>query len=160
MFFTQYAKKYFFFFFFTFFDFFDFFDFLEWKYDFLGLMEHFINIFVTKWIKKKKNRIFFWLFRENFDFLGLRWLFFYFFLLFGFDFLGLTFWVPQYVKHVKIVSSGPGTTHPGTTQNHMAQGTYLVTPFLYYSWVVWKCTIWFKSYTTTTTTSFTTTDRV
>jgi len=40
-----------------------FFDFLERKYDFLRLMEHFINIFVTKWIKKKKkNRIFFLLF--------------------------------------------------------------------------------------------------
>ena len=31
-------------FFFTFFDFFDFFDFLERKYDFLEVMEHFINI--------------------------------------------------------------------------------------------------------------------
>ena len=76
MFFTQYVKKIIKNFFFTFFDFFDF---LERKYDFLGLMEHFINIFVTKWIqKKKKIRIFFfdflelgWLFRENFDFLEM-----------------------------------------------------------------------------------------
>ena len=58
--------------------FFDFFDFLERKYDFLRLMEHFINIFVTKWIQKKKNSDFFCdflelgcLFRENFDFLEM-----------------------------------------------------------------------------------------
>ena len=58
---------------------FNFFDFLERKYDFLRLMEHFINIFVTKWTppQKKKFRIFFdflelgWLFRENFDFLEM-----------------------------------------------------------------------------------------
>ena len=48
---TQYVKNNFFFFFY-------FFDFLGRKWDFLGLMEHFINIFVTKWIKKK-----IWLFR-------------------------------------------------------------------------------------------------
>ena len=35
--------------------------------------QHFCNKMDPK--KKKKNRIFFWLFRENFDFLGLRWLF-------------------------------------------------------------------------------------
>merc|ERR1712030_18991 len=33
---------------FTFFDFFDFFDFLEQKYGFLEVIEHVINIFVTK----------------------------------------------------------------------------------------------------------------
>merc|ERR1711888_578959 len=55
--------------FFFFFTFFDFFDFLGRKWDFLGLMEHFINIFVTKWIqKKKKNRIFFLLFRVGVTF--------------------------------------------------------------------------------------------
>merc|ERR1712030_141001 len=42
--------------------FFDFFDFLGRKYDFLGLIQHFINIFVTKWIKKKKKSDFFLLF--------------------------------------------------------------------------------------------------
>ena len=54
---------------FTFFVFFDFFDFLEWKYDFLEVIEHFINIFVTKWAPKKKNQIFF-------DFLGKIFTFF------------------------------------------------------------------------------------
>ena len=53
------------FFFFDFLDFFfDFFDFLERKYDFLEVMEHFINIFVTRWAPpQKKIRIFFLLFR-------------------------------------------------------------------------------------------------
>jgi len=43
----------------NFFTFFDFFDFLERKYDFLEVMEHFINIFVTKLIQKKKIGFFF-----------------------------------------------------------------------------------------------------
>ena len=45
-----------------FFTFFDFFDFLEWKYDFLEVIEHFINIFVTKWTPPQKKKIFWFFF--------------------------------------------------------------------------------------------------
>ena len=51
-----------------FFTFFYFFDFLGRKYDFLGLIEHFINIFVTKWAKKNKKKSDF--LKLFFDFLG------------------------------------------------------------------------------------------
>ena len=83
--------------------------------------------------KKKKFGFFFWLFRENFDFLGLGWLFFTFFLLFVFGFLGLSFWAAQYVKHVKIASSRPWTSPQNLTLNLMAQGTGVVAFFLPYS---------------------------
>ena len=85
-----------------FFYFFYFFDFLGRKCDFLGLIEHFLNIFVTKWAKKKKFwwRIFLTFLTFFFDFLGLVWLF-------GVE---VTFW-------------GWGVQPSGTAYHHMVPGS-------------------------------------